>query len=87
MNLSNGWCGPEGCQVLGTTDSGRGGFAIVIISTVTLAFLASYLFYYFAGSRNLALQAVYYGSFAALLLCILVLKNLNVVKPATSSPW
>lgn len=46
MNLSNGWCGPEGCAVLGTADSGRSGFAIVILTTLSLATLSVFLFKY-----------------------------------------
>jgi hypothetical protein len=48
MNLSNGWCGPEGCLTLSTQDSGRFGFFIVVSSTVFMGLIGTALFYFYA---------------------------------------
>ncbi len=87
MNLSNGWCGPEGCLTLGTTDSGRGGFSIVIFSTMALATLATWAFYHF-GHGTSGVRTVFYAAVLLALMLILTLKSLNVYyATATASPW
>ena len=45
MNLSNGICGPDGCEVLGTTDYGAGAFIKVCTITVSIAIALSATLY------------------------------------------
>ena len=87
MNLSNGWCGPEGCEVLGTKDAGRGGFSLVVFSTMFLAAGATAAFYH-VGINGKEVRAVYYVMVLGLVLLLLTLKSLDIYYPdTTSSPW
>ena len=91
MNLSNGWCGPEGCAVLGTVDAGRFGFGIVIVSTLLLAMLSVFLFqhlYMGKGSKrpgSAAFSVLFYLFIAACALAILISKNVQALASFGSS--
>jgi hypothetical protein len=45
MNLSNGYCGPDGCEVLGTRDFGRAQFVTVVSSSAVVAMLGCAAFF------------------------------------------
>lgn len=86
MNLSNGWCGPEGCEILGTQDSGRAGFAIVIFSTLAVAVAATYFFYAF-GTGKVHSLVLYFLLVVGAITLILTLKNLSIYYPSSVSGW
>jgi hypothetical protein len=87
MNLSNGWCGPEGCSTLGTTDAGRGGFTIVIYGSVALAVTATLAFYYIISAKFFAHTYLYFAVTIGLLLCLVSLKSLNVYYMPLLNGW
>ena len=43
MNLDNGVCGPEGCEVNGVSDHGHSTFTYVTVVTTVLMFLTGIL--------------------------------------------
>ena len=47
MNLSNGWCGPDGCLVLGTTSFGHDEFIVVVSVTTIVSIVGSLTFLWY----------------------------------------